>query len=550
MHVALDDCDFYIHVHDLPLSMMNLGMTTLIGNRLGSFRDLDSDNTGCSWGATMRIQVSLNVHQPLKRALKLRSPIGKELMIRFTYECLPNFYYLCGRLGHIDKYCEIRFEDGYRDVDVDTRTEPGGQLYLGRQTNQQQPESDEGGSVEEEVESTPLACFRGGNDRDTLMLGAEEPVDVRTRPVAQQKRTVVSKNGCGADIEGTVVEDEEGRTQTAVGEIAAQEVPTGLNLVNVPLQFTSQNMFSIRGSVGRGCRPVRGARGRPRKRNRGAPVLENDAAFVHNAKRRLNLVDNSSDSISAVSAGNYETLKLELSGVGPPLDRSEIEGAYQLHKPGLVFLSEIKCKARRSACIKELVNYNGIRVDSMEECKERWRFTGFYGYPEVCNRGLGWDILRRLAGQSTRPWIYARDFNEILEQHEKRGNIPQAQGQMKGFRHCLADCDFLDHGCKGDTSTWCNRRETPNTVWARLDRACGNQGWLDLFPQTTITHEPVACSDHSVIWIGLEDKEQLVNLGRKRRRFRFEAAWIAAPDCVDVINMRGSQSGQHRLTPR
>ncbi|KAL0407807.1 UNVERIFIED_CONTAM: hypothetical protein Sradi_1715100 [Sesamum radiatum] len=120
MHVALDECDFFVHVHDLPLSMMNLGFATLIGNRIGVFQDLEADDTGCSWGATMRIRVSLNVHKPLKRSLKLRSPVGQELVVHFTYERLSNFCYLCGRLGHIDKYCELRFEDGFRDPGTET----------------------------------------------------------------------------------------------------------------------------------------------------------------------------------------------------------------------------------------------------------------------------------------------------------------------------------------------------------------------------------------------------------------------------------------------
>ncbi|KAL0411827.1 UNVERIFIED_CONTAM: hypothetical protein Slati_3772400 [Sesamum latifolium] len=51
MHVDLDWCDFHVHVHDLPLSKMNLGIATSIGNRLGRFKDMDMDDLGC-WGAT------------------------------------------------------------------------------------------------------------------------------------------------------------------------------------------------------------------------------------------------------------------------------------------------------------------------------------------------------------------------------------------------------------------------------------------------------------------------------------------------------------------
>ncbi|KAL0439022.1 UNVERIFIED_CONTAM: hypothetical protein Slati_2385200 [Sesamum latifolium] len=65
---------------------------------------LPVDDSGCSWGASLRIRVGLNVNRPLKRALKVRSMLGEELLVRFTYDRLPNFYYLCGLLGHIDKY--------------------------------------------------------------------------------------------------------------------------------------------------------------------------------------------------------------------------------------------------------------------------------------------------------------------------------------------------------------------------------------------------------------------------------------------------------------
>ncbi|KAL0319751.1 UNVERIFIED_CONTAM: hypothetical protein Sradi_5236600 [Sesamum radiatum] len=33
--MMLDVCEFYVHIHDLPLSMMNIGVAHLIGNRIG-----------------------------------------------------------------------------------------------------------------------------------------------------------------------------------------------------------------------------------------------------------------------------------------------------------------------------------------------------------------------------------------------------------------------------------------------------------------------------------------------------------------------------------
>ncbi|KAL0378671.1 UNVERIFIED_CONTAM: hypothetical protein Sradi_3172600, partial [Sesamum radiatum] len=52
MQVVLEECDFFVQIHDLPLSMMNLGVATLIGNRIGVFPDMETDDSGCSWGAS------------------------------------------------------------------------------------------------------------------------------------------------------------------------------------------------------------------------------------------------------------------------------------------------------------------------------------------------------------------------------------------------------------------------------------------------------------------------------------------------------------------
>ncbi|KAL0320137.1 UNVERIFIED_CONTAM: hypothetical protein Sradi_5275200 [Sesamum radiatum] len=115
LHVDLDLCDFFIRVHDLPLSKMNFGVASLIGNTLGKFRDMEMDESGRAWGSSLRIRVAINVTQPLLRVLRICTTTGDELIVSFTYERLQNFCYLCGRLGHIHSHCELRFEEGFVD---------------------------------------------------------------------------------------------------------------------------------------------------------------------------------------------------------------------------------------------------------------------------------------------------------------------------------------------------------------------------------------------------------------------------------------------------
>ncbi|CAN1752399.1 hypothetical protein LINPERHAP1_LOCUS4718 [Linum perenne] len=63
----------------------------------------------------MRIRVMIDVTRTLKRGKKLRNPGQPWIMCKFKYERLPLFCYICGRISHLDRLCEIRFANP--DVD-------------------------------------------------------------------------------------------------------------------------------------------------------------------------------------------------------------------------------------------------------------------------------------------------------------------------------------------------------------------------------------------------------------------------------------------------
>ncbi|KAL0445841.1 UNVERIFIED_CONTAM: hypothetical protein Slati_1712000 [Sesamum latifolium] len=145
--VNLDWCEFHVLVHDLPIGKMTKDMAILLGNQLGRFKDVDMDNSMGLWGASMRIRVSLDITKPLRRVLKLKTTMGDELLVTFTYEKLPNFCYHCGRLQHLSEACEMQLYEDFVDTGNNTpfgawlrapynasnrnRFQPSGQLTTG-----------------------------------------------------------------------------------------------------------------------------------------------------------------------------------------------------------------------------------------------------------------------------------------------------------------------------------------------------------------------------------------------------------------------------------
>ncbi|KAK2635481.1 hypothetical protein Ddye_030273 [Dipteronia dyeriana] len=75
------------------------------------------------------------------------------------------------------------------------------------------------------------------------------------------------------------------------------------------------------------------------------------------------------------------------------------------------------CLLWRDGADISLLSYSKYHIDVqvLEQRMNPWRLTGFYGHPVASQRHYTWTLLRRLRDMSSLPWVYAGDFNEILE---------------------------------------------------------------------------------------------------------------------------------------
>ncbi|KAL0345257.1 UNVERIFIED_CONTAM: hypothetical protein Sradi_4357000 [Sesamum radiatum] len=164
-------------------------------------------------------------------------------------------------------------------------------------------------------------------------------------------------------------------------------------------------------------------------------------------EQNVGLVDEESDGISSetaiqVPSGAINLLSWNCQGLGSPWTVHTLDNLVKTCNPGLVFVTETKRLTKRCDYLRDKWNYFGMGVDAVgksvaETGKEGWRFTGFYGHLEAAKRKNSWDLLCKLSKQSIRPWLCAGDFNKILTQEEKQGQLTRPTWQMEGFWWCL-----------------------------------------------------------------------------------------------------------------
>ncbi|KAF4395958.1 hypothetical protein F8388_013127 [Cannabis sativa] len=75
-----------------------------------------------------------------------------------------------------------------------------------------------------------------------------------------------------------------------------------------------------------------------------------------------------------------------------------------------------------------------------------------------------------------------------------------------------------------------------NLIFERLDRACGNSDWFDMFPAAKVFHLERINSDHCPLLLTCA-KQQLdgVKGVRWHSRFHFEHAWVEEETCVELV---------------
>lgn len=101
---------FWIQIHGLPLEIITQKSAIKIGKSLGNLLDVDENFIPEeSTKQFLRIRMEIDVTQPLIDGVIYPRLKDLPAKISFKYECLSEFYYICGSIGHIQQICPLYF---------------------------------------------------------------------------------------------------------------------------------------------------------------------------------------------------------------------------------------------------------------------------------------------------------------------------------------------------------------------------------------------------------------------------------------------------------
>lgn len=108
--VEIKRIDLWVQLHGMHSGFMSQRVATDVGNYIGKYVDGDPNNFVGVWREFLRIRVSLPLDSPIKRRMKLKKSDKDWCWVTFKYEAIPTFCFICGMIGHGERYCERIFD--------------------------------------------------------------------------------------------------------------------------------------------------------------------------------------------------------------------------------------------------------------------------------------------------------------------------------------------------------------------------------------------------------------------------------------------------------
>lgn len=108
--IIINKLDLWVQLHNMSPGFMSLRVVQDVSNYIGSYVESDANNFIGVWHEYPRVRVTIPLNRPLKRRMKLKKSEESWCWVNFKYEVVPTFCFICGLMGHNEKFCDKIFD--------------------------------------------------------------------------------------------------------------------------------------------------------------------------------------------------------------------------------------------------------------------------------------------------------------------------------------------------------------------------------------------------------------------------------------------------------
>ncbi|XP_015068674.1 uncharacterized protein LOC107013227 [Solanum pennellii] len=147
----------------------------------------------------------------------------------------------------------------------------------------------------------------------------------------------------------------------------------------------------------------------------------------------------------------------------------------------------------------------------------QFNLTVVYGYNTLEMRRSLWTELKMVAHSVSEPWLIIGDFNAILSPQDRLAGVPVTLNEIKDFEECVKDMGITEVG---------NAR-----IASRIDRAFGNDCWMDKWGHAILEYGNPGVSDHSTMHLLLHQSYHQIRVS-----FKFFNVWIEHESFMELVD--------------
>lgn len=198
--IPLNSIDLWVQIHDMQPGFMSEKIIREIGNQVGVYVSSCPNNFKSIWREYMRIRVTIDVGKPLKRKMKIRKSGNEWSWVTFKYENLPTFCFICGVLGHSDKFCSRLFEVPENEI-----TKPYGvwmRAPLRRPNMEIGSKWLRNGADDSSFKEMATSGASGSNTKGSVMVEKSVPKNTGSDEAGLKKGDSVNQNNAAGEISG------------------------------------------------------------------------------------------------------------------------------------------------------------------------------------------------------------------------------------------------------------------------------------------------------------------------------------------------------------